>query len=90
MNNLNFRIQGQTELHQGSADIIASNDYTDLVHEAESAFDGDVTIRKIGSIKSAKYSQEGYIDAYDIYETYEDSGSTDYYYYALATHSQEL
>lgn len=90
MNLLNFSIHGTNEWHRGAAEIINTGEYADLLKEAESAFDNDITIRKIGTIKNEKYALDWHINTYDIYETYEDSGSDDYYYYALLTHSEPV
>lgn len=94
MKTINFKFQGNHESHSGTASIIDSNShnqYQSMVEEANSAFESeDVTIRQIGKITTTQHAQSGYSDTYEIYETYVDSGSDDYYYYAIAIYSEEL
>lgn len=87
---INFNIKGQHEQHNGSAVIVET--HLDVKPTAENAFASDndnrpVSIRKIGSV--AGPDQPGYTAQYDIYESYTDSGSDDYYYFAVMTESTE-
>lgn len=87
----NFQINGNHESHKGSAVILDT--HLDVKQAAEEAFraDGDerpVTVREIGF--SAGPDQPGYAGKYEIYESYTDSGSDDYYYFAVMVSSVEL
>lgn len=94
MKTINFKFQGNHESHSGDASIIDLNYhnlYQSMVEEAKSAFESeDVTVRSIGKVTTTEHAQAGYTDTYEIYETYVDSGSDDYYYYAIAIYSEEL
>lgn len=86
----NFKIQGKHESHSGSAVIVES--HLDVQQAANSAFadNGDnraVTVREIGT--SVGPDQPGYIGTYEVYESYTDSGSDDYYYFAVMLSSRE-
>jgi hypothetical protein len=66
----------------------------DVKQTAQDAFDNDfeskkspVSIREIGTCEGP--SQPGYRDTYRIYESYVDSGSEDYYYFAVPIMSEE-
>jgi uncharacterized protein (UPF0333 family) len=88
--NFNFSIKGNQENHSGSAVLLDS--WIDVENAAKEAFESDgnanpVTVRKIGNVLGP--SQPGYNDYYDIYETYTDSSSDDYYYFAVGTHAEE-
>ena len=91
---IDFKIQGLNESHTGSAAIIDLNStypLGDLKQQAIDAHESEnVTIRKIGSIWNAELAQPGYEDNYDVYETYVDSGSDDYWYFAINVGSREL
>ncbi|MDE3249841.1 MAG: hypothetical protein KGO82_14345 [Bacteroidota bacterium] len=87
----NFCIQGQNEKHSGSAIIVPTS--LDVNNAAKQAFendgdDRDVTVRAIGVCDGP--DQPGYKATYTVYATYTDSGSDDYYYFAVMATSQEL
>lgn len=72
----------------GTAKIIDRNStysFGTLRDEAEEVFGNDlpVTINKIGVAEQRE--SDGYMHVYDIYESYQDSGSEDYYYFAINT-----
>jgi hypothetical protein len=86
----NFQIKGQHESHKGSAVILDT--HLDVREAAEQAFraDGDerpVTVREIGFY--AGPDQADYYGKYEIYESYTDSGSDNYYYFAVMVSSTE-
>lgn len=75
MKTLEFNIEGRTETHRGTATIV--DNYKGgiaLANDAFSDFEGDVICNRIG-----KY------EGYTIYESYTDSGSDDYFYFAVPT-----
>ena len=47
----------------------------------------DVKINKIGT--ASELESDGYVHHYDMYETYVDSGSVDYAYFAINTGCEE-
>ena len=72
---LEFNITGRTEAHRGTATIV--DNYRDgivLANDAFSDFEGDVICNRIGNC-----------EGYTIYESYVDSGSEDYFYFAAPT-----
>lgn len=75
----------------GSAVIVEFS--SDVLNTATEAFESDgdlriVTVNKIGLSEGP--TQPGYLTFYDIYETYTDSGSDDYYYFATANYCEEI
>jgi hypothetical protein len=71
---INFRIQGRHQSHHGTAVIV--DNYSEGVIDAKNNLPGEgrtLTTEKIG----------GY-DGFAIYENYYDSGSVDYFYFAIA------
>lgn len=73
METMNFKIQNRHTLHMGEA-LIFEN-YNDGTIYAENTLPGTVGHLKTNKIGS--YSE------HDIYENYYDSGSVDYFYFAL-------
>ena len=82
-----FKFQFNHSSASGSAAIIDRNStypYGALREQAYEAFGSeDVKINKIGVAKQLE--SDGYVHTYDIYETYQDSGSNDYWYFAINT-----
>lgn len=82
-----FTIKGKHENHSGSAVIVDM--HTDVQAYAEKAFQTEkVSIRSIGM--SIGPDQPGYEGVYEVYETYKDSASDDYYYFAVMVGSDEV
>lgn len=86
-----FEIVGKHEVHKGSAVIVDTS--LDVFEKAANAFKeegnlGCLTVREIGIVEGV--SQPGYREYYSIYETYTDSASDDYYYFAVPKYSEEI
>lgn len=83
---MNFTHKNQTL----SAVIIRT--YLDVKDQAKAAFDqdgieGEVKVRELYDRVEGP-SQPGYPQYYAIFETYIDSGSVDYYYFAVPTYAE--
>ena len=73
MKTIEFNITGKTETHRGNATIVANYlDGLTLANDEFSDFEGEVKSCLIGK-------QAGF----RIYESYVDSGSNDYFYFAV-------
>lgn len=85
-NSINFKIQFNHSLVSGSAAIIDRNStypHGTMKEIAIEEFGENATIRQIGTAEQEE--SDGYMHTYDIYETYVDSGSDDYWYFAINT-----
>lgn len=83
---INFKVQFNHSSASGSAAIIDRNStypFGTLRELASEEFGEDVKINKIGVAEQEE--SDGYVHQYDIYESYRDSGSDDYSYYAINT-----
>ena len=70
---INFNIHGKHEFHSGEATIVDSyNEGITIAGNNVSIFNGELKTNLIGGL-----------DGYKIYENYSDSGSNDYYYFAI-------
>jgi hypothetical protein len=77
MESIHFNIQGRHELHNGSADIINSaSEIKSLFAKEYNVSSNMVFVNKIGISN---------IDGnlFEVYESYVDSGSDDYMYFAI-------
>lgn len=86
-----FKLQLAHTKHSGSAVIIENR--LDIYNAAKEAFESDgddrqVSVNEIGLVYGP--AQEGYKNEYFIFEAYTDSGSEDYYYFAVMYSSQEI
>jgi len=75
MNTLNFKIQGQHTLTTGVAAVVAM--YAVGKTMAISYFE------EMGDERTVKISGVGHCQDHTVYECYTDSGSDDYYYFAV-------
>jgi|GEM_PF-6718658 len=73
---INFRIAGQHENHSGSATVLSTA--SQVKAAAENAFKAD------GDQREVKINKIGNFNGHQIFEAYTDSGSNDYYYFAVA------
>lgn len=77
MESIHFNIQGRHEVHNGSADIIDSaSEIKSLFSKNYNVSSDMVSVNKIGISNIDGVS-------YEVYESYVDSGSDDYMYFAV-------